>query len=211
MSILTVFRSVPVIPVLTLEKLEHGVPLARALVRGGLRVLEITLRTEVTFDVIRDIKREVPEAVVGIGTLRRQADFERAEQVGVQFGVSPGLTPEMVKTSRRMSFSFVPGVMTPSEVMTAHAAGFGLLKFFPAEAAGGLAMLKAMAAPLPDVVFCPTGGITPSSAGEYLALSNVVCVGGSWLAPRQLLMSENWTAIEALAREAAASSSRHRP
>jgi 2-dehydro-3-deoxyphosphogluconate aldolase/(4S)-4-hydroxy-2-oxoglutarate aldolase len=194
----------PVIPVLTITELEHAVPLARALTAGGLPVLEITLRTPVALAAIEAMRRAVPDAVVGVGTLTRAADFAAADRAGAQFGVSPGLTPELAAASRGARFPLLPGVMTPTELIMARAAGFNVLKLFPAQQAGGVAMLQALGAPFPDVLFCPTGGITRATAVDYLALSNVACVGGSWVAPKAMLAAGDWAGVEALARDAAA-------
>jgi 2-dehydro-3-deoxyphosphogluconate aldolase / (4S)-4-hydroxy-2-oxoglutarate aldolase len=194
----------PVVPVLTLGDLDHAVPLARALVAGGLCVLEITLRTPIAFGCFEAIRKAVPEAIVGVGTLIRPVDIATADRAGAQFGVTPGLTPELAAAARGARFPLLPGVMTPSEVMAARLAGFNVLKFFPAHQAGGVGMLRAMAAPFPDVLFCPTGGITRASAPEYLALTNVVSVGGSWTAPQQMIDARDWNGIEVLARDAAA-------
>jgi 2-dehydro-3-deoxyphosphogluconate aldolase / (4S)-4-hydroxy-2-oxoglutarate aldolase len=193
----------PVIPVLTINELEHAVPLARALVAGGLRVLEITLRTPIALAAIDAIAKALPDAVVGVGTLTRAVDFAAADRVGAQFGVSPGLTPELAAASRGARFPLLPGVMTPTELIAARAAGFNVLKLFPAEQAGGIGMLRALGAVFPDVSFCPTGGITRATATDYLGLSNVVCVGGSWVAPASLLAAGDWSGIESLARDAA--------
>jgi 2-dehydro-3-deoxyphosphogluconate aldolase / (4S)-4-hydroxy-2-oxoglutarate aldolase len=193
----------PVIPVLTVTNPETAVPLARALVAGGLRVLEVTLRTPAALAAIEAMRKAVPDAVVGAGTLTRAVDFAAADRAGAQFGVTPGLTPELAAASRGARFPLLPGVMTPTELITARAAGFNVLKLFPAQQAGGLAMLKALGAPFPDVLFCPTGGITRATAADYLALPNVVCVGGSWLAPAAMLAAGDWGGIEALARDAA--------
>jgi 2-dehydro-3-deoxyphosphogluconate aldolase/(4S)-4-hydroxy-2-oxoglutarate aldolase len=193
----------PVIPVLTITELEHAVPLARALSAGGLRVLEITLRTPVALAAIDAMRKAVPDAVIGVGTLTRAVDFAAADRVGAQFGVTPGLTPELAAASRGARFPLLPGVMTPTELIAARAAGFSVLKLFPAEQAGGVAMLRALGAPFPDVLFCPTGGITRASAPDYLELPNVVCIGGSWIAPRAMLAAGDWAGIEALARDAA--------
>jgi 2-dehydro-3-deoxyphosphogluconate aldolase/(4S)-4-hydroxy-2-oxoglutarate aldolase len=149
------------------------------------------------------MRKAVPEAIVGVGTLTRPVDFAGANRVGAQFGVTPGLTPELAAAARGARFPLLPGVMTPTELIAARAQGFQVLKLFPAQQAGGVAMLKALGGPFPDVSFCPTGGITRASAAEYLALPNVVCVGGSWFAPKELLAAGNWDAIEALARDAA--------
>jgi len=193
----------PVIPVLTVTELDHAVPLARALAAGGLPVLEITLRTPVALAAIEAMRRAVPEAIVGVGTLTRAADFAAADRAGAQFGVTPGLTPDLASAARGARFPLLPGVMTPTELISARAAGFSVLKLFPAQQAGGLAMLQALGAPFPDVLFCPTGGITRATAADYLALPNVACVGGSWVAPAGLQSAGDWSGIEALARDAA--------
>jgi len=193
-----------VIPVLTLSDLDHAVPLAQALVAGGLPVLEITLRTPVAFGCIEAIRKAVPDAIVGVGTLTRAVDFAAAGRAGAQFGVSPGLTPELAAAARGARFPLLPGVMTPTEVIAARLAGFDVLKLFPAHQAGGVGMLRALAAPFPDVSFCPTGGITRASAPEYLALPNVLSVGGSWASPQPMIDAKDWQGIEALAKDAAA-------
>jgi 2-dehydro-3-deoxyphosphogluconate aldolase / (4S)-4-hydroxy-2-oxoglutarate aldolase len=193
-----------VIPVLTLSDLTHAVPLAGALVAGGLRVLEITLRTPVAIGCLEAIRKAVPEAIVGVGALTRAVDFAAADRAGAQFGVTPGLTPELAAASRGARFPVLPGVMTPTEVIAARLAGFHILKLFPAEPTGGVEMLRALAAPFPDVLFCPTGGITRAAAPGYLALANVVSIGGSWMAPRAMIDAQDWQGIEALARDAAA-------
>jgi 2-dehydro-3-deoxyphosphogluconate aldolase/(4S)-4-hydroxy-2-oxoglutarate aldolase len=204
LNIREILSLAPVVPVLTVTDLAHAVPLARALCAGGLRVLEITLRTPVALAAIEAMRKAVPEAVIGVGTLTRAVDFAAADRVGAQFGVTPGLTPELAAASRGARFALLPGVMTPTELISARNAGFNVLKLFPAQQAGGIGMLKALGAPFPDVLFCPTGGITRASAAEYLALPNVACVGGSWVAPRELLEAGDWSGIEALARDAAA-------
>ena len=192
------------VPVLTLGDLDHAVPLARALVAGGLHVLEITLRTPIAFGCFEAIRKAVPDAIVGVGTLIRPVDIATADRAGAQFGVTPGLTPELAAAARGVRFPLLPGVMTPTEVMAARVAGFNVLKFFPADQAGGVGMLRALAAPFPDVLFCPTGGITRASAPDYLALPNVVSVGGSWTAPQPMIDARDWQGIELLARDAAA-------
>ena len=204
MNILAVMRVGPVIPVLVIEDLAQAVPLAQALVAGGVRVLEVTLRTPVALAAIRAMADEVPEAIVGVGTLTRPEDFSEARDAGACFGVSPGLTPALIEAAKESGLPLLPGVMTPSEVMTARAAGFHQLKLFPAQPAGGIDMLKALAGPFPDVIFCPTGGISAETAPDYLALPNVGCVGGSWLTPKTALAAEDWSVITALARQAAA-------
>jgi 2-dehydro-3-deoxyphosphogluconate aldolase/(4S)-4-hydroxy-2-oxoglutarate aldolase len=193
----------PVIPVLTVNDLAHAVPLARALIDGGLRVLEVTLRTSVAIGCIEAIRKAVPEAIIGVGTLTKAVDFAAAGRAGAQFGVSPGLTPDLAAAARGARFPLLPGVMTPTEVIAARAAGFDVLKLFPAHQAGGVAMLRALGAPFPDVLFCPTGGITRDSAAEYLALPNVASVGGSWVAPSAMIAAADWQGIAALARDAA--------
>src|ERR1700761_4651638 len=194
----------PFIPALTVGNLEHAVPLAQALVSGRLRALEISLRSTVAVACIEAIRRAVPAAIVGVGALTRAADFATAGRAGAQFGVSPGLTPELAAAARGARFPLLPGVMTPAEIIAARHAGFDVLKLFPAHQAGGLGMLRALAAPFPDVLFCPGGGVTRTSAPDYLALPNVVCVSGSWVAPPDMLEAGDWRGIEALAREAAA-------
>ncbi len=203
MNIREIVGLAPVIPVLTITDIAHAVPLARAMAAGGLRVLEITMRTPVALAAIEAMRKAVPDAVVGVGTLTRAVDFAAADRVGAQFGVTPGLTPELAAASRGARFPLLPGVMTPTELIAARTAGFNVLKLFPAQQAGGIAMLQALGGPFPDVLFCPTGGISRATAPDFLALPNVACVGGSWLAPRDLLAAGDWAGIEALAREAA--------
>lgn len=204
MNIREIVGMTPVIPVLVLSDVAHAVPLARTLVHGGLRVLEITMRTPAAIGCIEAIRKAVPEAIVGVGTLTKAVDFASADRAGAQFGVTPGLTPELAAAARGARFPLLPGVMTPTEVVAARLAGFNVLKFFPAQQAGGVAMLRALGAPFPDVLFCPTGGITRDSAPDYLALSNVICVGGSWVAPPAMMEAGDWPGISALARDAAA-------
>ena len=200
---LEVMRVGPVIPVIVIEDVAQAVPLARALVAGGIRVLEVTLRTQAGLEAIRAIAREVGDAIVGVGTITRPEHFEQAQQAGARFGVSPGLTDALIRAAQASRMPLLPGVMTPSDVIAARNAGFVALKLFPAQQAGGIGMLKAMAGPFPDVTFCPTGGVTAESASAFLALSNVGCVGGSWLTPPAMVRSGDWAAITALAREAA--------
>ena len=194
----------PVIPVIVLDRVDAAVPLARALVAGGVRVLEVTLRTPVALACIEAIARAVPEAIVGAGTLRSAADARAALDAGSAFGVSPGYTAVLGAACRDIGLPLLPGVATASEVMAAMADGIHFLKFFPATAAGGLPMLKALAGPFADVVFCPTGGITPESAPQFLALPNVKVCGGSWLTPAAAVAAGDWDRITRLAREAAA-------
>jgi 2-dehydro-3-deoxyphosphogluconate aldolase / (4S)-4-hydroxy-2-oxoglutarate aldolase len=194
----------PVIPVIVVDQAEHAVPMARALVAGGVRVLEVTLRTAAALAAIEAIARAVPEAIVGAGTVRSADDARAAHGAGARFAVSPGWSPPVAAACRALQLALLPGVATASEVMAAAEHGHRLLKFFPASAAGGAALLKAWLGPFADVAFCPTGGITPASAPDYLALANVKVVGGSWLTPPDALASEDWPRIERLAREAAA-------
>jgi len=203
MTPLELMRVGPVIPVIVIEDLAKAVPLARALVAGGVRVLEVTLRTPVALEAIRAIAKAVDGAIVGVGTITRPEDFELAIAAGAQFGVSPGLTPTLAEAARACGLPMLPGVMTPSDAIAARAAGFTELKLFPAQQAGGIGMLKAMGGPFPDVTFCPTGGVTAASAPEFLALANVGCVGGSWLTPKDAVAAGDWEKITALASEAA--------
>jgi 2-dehydro-3-deoxyphosphogluconate aldolase/(4S)-4-hydroxy-2-oxoglutarate aldolase len=193
----------PVIPVLTIERQADAVPLARALVRGGLRVLEITLRTGVALEALRAIASEVPDAVVGAGTVLNAHQLNDAERAGARFVVSPGCTPGLATAAAASGLPFLPGVQTVSEAMALAERGLTLLKFFPADIAGGLGWLKAVAAPLAGLRFCPTGGIGADSAPAYLALANVACVGGSWVAPKDAVAAQDWPQIERLAAAAA--------
>lgn len=204
LNVLEIIRVGPVIPVIVIEDLTRAVPLAKALVAGGVRVLEVTLRTPVALAAIRAMAREVPEAILGVGTLTRPEDFAEAREAGARFGVSPGLTPALIEAARESGLPLLPGVMTPSDVIAARLAGFRELKLFPAQQAGGIGMLQALAGPFPDVTFCPTGGIAAETAPEFLALPNVACVGGSWLTPKTALAAGDWETITALARQAAA-------
>ena len=203
MTPLELMRVGPVIPVIVVDDLTKAVPLARALVAGGVRVLEVTLRTAVALQAVRAIADAVDGAIVGVGTITRPEDFDFAIAAGAHFGVSPGLTPALIDAARTSGLAMLPGVMTPSDAIAARAAGFTELKLFPAQQAGGLGMLKAMGGPFPDVTFCPTGGVTATSAPDFLALPNVGCVGGSWLTPKDAVMAGDWERITALAREAA--------
>jgi 2-dehydro-3-deoxyphosphogluconate aldolase/(4S)-4-hydroxy-2-oxoglutarate aldolase len=200
----SIVKSVPVIPVVVLEDATAAVPLARALLAGGLRVVEITLRTGAALDAIAAIAGEVEGAIVGAGTVLSKGQFVASEKAGARFMVSPGTSPDVLAAARDSAVPLMPGAATPSEVMTLMDEGYTIQKFFPAEPAGGIAYLKALASPLPAISFCPTGGIGAANAAEYLALSNVVCVGGSWVAPPEAIKAGDWTRIEKLAREAAA-------
>lgn len=194
----------PVIPVIVIDQLAHAVPLARALVAGGVKVLEVTLRTPVALDAIAAIAREVPEAIVGAGTLRTAADAAAAKQAGSRFAVSPGFTAELAKACEAQGLPLLPGVSTASEVMMAADAGYRFLKLFPATAVGGTNLLKALAGPFPDIAFCPTGGITVQTAPDFLALPNVKVCGGSWLTPGDAVKAGDWERITRLAKEAGA-------
>jgi 2-dehydro-3-deoxyphosphogluconate aldolase/(4S)-4-hydroxy-2-oxoglutarate aldolase len=194
----------PVIPVIVIQRVADAVPLARALVAGGVKVLEITLRTPVALDCMRAIAAAVPEAVVGAGTIRSVADAQAALDAGCRFGVSPGYARDIGRACRDIGLPLLPGVATASEVMAASADGYDFLKFFPATAAGGIPMLKALSGPFADVLFCPTGGITLQTAPQFLSLPNVRVCGGSWLTPQDAVDAQDWARITALARAASA-------
>jgi 2-dehydro-3-deoxyphosphogluconate aldolase/(4S)-4-hydroxy-2-oxoglutarate aldolase len=199
-----IFRATRVIPVLTIEREADAVPLARALARGGLTVLEVTLRTKAAAAAISAIGREVPEIVVGAGTVLRAADVTRALAAGARFLVSPGLTPEVAAAGLASDVPYLGGVMTPSEIMLARGLGLSFLKFYPASGAGGVAALRNYAAVFAGVAFCPTGGVTADSAPEYLALPNVPMVGGAWMAPPEAIAAGDWAGITERARRASA-------
>ncbi len=192
------FRQACFIPVLTIERVEDAVPLAKALVAGGVRTLEVTLRTPVAIEAAKAIMANVPDAIVGIGTILNAGDLARAEALGVEFGISPGATPDLLKAAAASGLPFAPGIATASELMQALAHGFGLVKFFPAEQSGGIKALRALAGPFPDAQFCPTGGIGEANAASWLAEPNVVAVGGSWLCPAADIRSGNWAGITAM-------------
>jgi 2-dehydro-3-deoxyphosphogluconate aldolase / (4S)-4-hydroxy-2-oxoglutarate aldolase len=198
-----IMHSSPVIPVMVINKLEHAVPLAHALVEGGLNVLEITLRTPVALDAIKKIKAEVPGAIVGAGTVINLETLHQAIDAGSEFLVSPGVTDSLIDAALASGIPILPGIISPSEVMRLMEKGITEMKFFPAEAAGGIPMLKSIGGPLPQVTFCPTGGVNPKNAPDYLALKNVACVGGSWMAPADLVDAEDWAEITRRAKEAA--------
>lgn len=194
----------PVIPVIVIDRVEDAVPLARALVAGGVKVLEVTLRTPAALDCIKAMVAEVPEAIVGAGTVRSVADAQAAKDAGCQFAVSPGYTPEIGRVCLDIGLPLLPGVSTASEVMMANADGYRFLKLFPATAVGGVNLLKAFASPFHDVVFCPTGGITLETAPQFLSLPNVKVCGGSWLTPADAVKTGDWARITRLAAEAQA-------
>ncbi len=196
----------PLIPVIVIEDIEHAVPMAKALVAGGLHLLEVTLRTDAGLAAIKLISEQVPDAIVGAGTVCNADEYQQAIDAGAQFIVSPGLTPELIQKAQQVQKEgkwggvFLPGVATASEVMQAKAAGFTQLKCFPASAIGGVKLLKAWSGPFADIQFCPTGGISPENYQEYLSLDNVMCVGGSWITEGRLLTANNWPEVEKRAR-----------
>ena len=202
LTALQVMQDAPVIPVIVLHDVKHAVALARALVAGGIRMLEVTLRTPQALACLEAIAREVPEAVAGAGTVRSAADVQASLNAGARFAVSPGYTHTVGQACRDAGLPLLPGVATGSEIMAAQDDGYNELKFFPAMQAGGPAMLKAWGGPFIDVCFCPTGGVTQANAAEFLSLPNVACVGGSWLTPADALAAGDWARITALAREA---------
>lgn len=189
----------PVLPVIVIEQLADAVPLAQALVAGGIHMLEITLRTEHGLAAIEQIRQQVPQAIVGAGTVLNSEQFQAAINSGAQFVVSPGITPELLSTAQQWGGAYLPGVASASEVMQALAAGFSYQKLFPAQVVGGLAAVKAFAGPFGQVSFCPTGGVDANNAAHYLAQSNVFAVGGSWLTPKELVRAKRWDAITELA------------
>lgn len=201
-QIAELIRQATVIPVLTIERLADAVPLARALVAGGVRTLEVTLRTAAAIDAAKAIIAEVPDAVVGIGTILNADDLARAEALGAKFGISPGATPELLKAVAASGLPFAPGIATASELMQALAHGFDVVKFFPAEQAGGIKALRALAGPFPNVRVCPTGGIGEANAATWLAEPNVLAVGGSWLCPAADIRAGNWAGITAMCAKA---------
>ncbi|WP_050873849.1 bifunctional 4-hydroxy-2-oxoglutarate aldolase/2-dehydro-3-deoxy-phosphogluconate aldolase [Comamonas testosteroni] len=200
MTALSIMQDAPVIPVIVLHSKEHAVPMAEALLAGGIRVLEVTLRTPQGLACIEAIAKQLPEAIVGAGTVRNAADAAAAARAGARFAVSPGYTSKLGQACRDLDLPLLPGVATSSEIMMAQEDGFTELKFFPAVQSGGIQMLKAWQGPFGELRFCPTGGISPANAAEFLALSNVVCVGGSWLVPASAVESGNWSLITELAQ-----------
>lgn len=202
MNLRDIVALAPVIPELSFSDAALALPTARALLAGGLRVLEISLRTAAGLACIEAIRKGLPDAVVGAGDLTRAVDFAAADRAGAQFGATPGLTPDLAAASRGARFPVMPGVMTPTEVIGARNSSFTVLKLFPAEQAGGAGILRAFAALFPDILFCAGGGVTRMNAADYLSLANVACVAGSWVVPQALLAQGDWPAIEALARDA---------
>lgn len=204
MDINILLAASPVMPVIVLDRVADAIPLARALVAGGIRILEVTLRTAAALESVRAIRAEVPDAMVGVGTVLTPADLAAATEAGAVFAVSPGTSPALLHAGQQSAIPLLPGVMTPSEVINALAAGYTAMKLFPAAQAGGVGMLKALGGPFPQVRFCPTGGIDLASAPSYLAQPNVACVGGSWLTPADRVSAGDWAALTELARAAAA-------
>lgn len=202
-----ILTSGPVVPVIVINKLEHAVPLAKALVAGGVRVLEVTLRTACALDAIRAIAKEVPDAIVGAGTVINPQQLREVTEAGAQFAISPGLTEDLLQAANAGTIPLIPGISTVSELMLGLDQGLREFKFFPAEANGGVKALQAIAGPFPQVRFCPTGGISPANYRGYLALNSVHCIGGSWLVPNDALESGDYDRITSLAREAVAGAS----
>ncbi len=205
---LDVLNAGPVVPVIVINKIEQAVPLAQALLKGGVRVLEVTLRSEAAVDAIRLLSREVPEAIVGAGTVASRQDLEAVTAAGAAFAISPGLTPDLLDAANQGPIALIPGISTASELMRGMEMGYEAFKFFPAEAAGGVPMLKSIGGPFPQITFCPTGGVSQANYNDYLALKNVACVGGSWIVPSLEIENGNWDAITRLAEAAVAGSRR---
>ena len=199
-----VLNAGPVMPVMVIKNLDDAVPLAKALVAGGIKVLEITLRTPIALEAIRLISQEVKEAIVGAGTITTPEQLKAAEEAGAVFAISPGLTPALLRAAKEGNIALIPGISTLSELMVGMEAGLDHFKFFPSEAAGGIPMLKSIAGPIPQVTFCPTGGISPENYNAYLSLNNVACVGGSWLVPEDAVKQKNWAKVTELAKLAIA-------
>ncbi|KFZ29877.1 keto-deoxy-phosphogluconate aldolase [Pseudidiomarina atlantica] len=196
------FKITPVVPVMVIERLEDAVPMAEALMAGGIRLLEVTLRSEVALSAIERLRERIPKAIVGAGTVTTPAQLQQVKAAGAQFAISPGVTNDLLRAGAHGDVPLIPGIATISELMMARDIGYDHLKFFPAEAAGGTAMLKSIAGPFPDISFCPTGGIHQDNYREYLALPNVRCVGGSWILPKAAINAGDWTAVTAAAKAA---------
>ncbi len=205
-SALDVLRAGPVVPVIVINEIAQAVPLAKALLAGGIKVLEVTLRSEVAVDAIRRISEEVPEAIIGAGTVLTPEDLQAVTEAGAVFAISPGLTPSLMDAANHGPVSLIPGIATASELMSGMVMGYNEFKFFPAEAAGGVPMLKSLSGPFPQITFCPTGGISLRNYNEYLSLANVACVGGSWIVPADAIQLGDWQRITTLARDAVAGS-----
>ncbi|MCV6612317.1 MAG: bifunctional 4-hydroxy-2-oxoglutarate aldolase/2-dehydro-3-deoxy-phosphogluconate aldolase [Amphritea sp.] len=201
-ALLHVLESSPIIPVIAIQKLEHAAPLASALADGGLPVIEVTLRTPAALQAIETIRKTVPEVTVGAGTILNPAQFQEAIEYGSQFIVSPGSTTALLEYGTTQDTPFLPGIQTVSELMTGIEAGYRVFKFFPAAISGGVAAIRSLQGPFADIRFCPTGGITADNVSDYLALENVICAGGTWLAPQAMVEAEDWQGITRLARDA---------
>lgn len=199
-----VFASGPVVPVLVIENVEDAVPIAKAMLAGGIKVLEVTLRTPSAIEVIREIAQHCPEAIVGAGTVTNATQLKQVTEAGAKFAISPGLTSDLLEAGNQGSIALIPGIASISELMKGLDLGYTHFKFFPAEASGGVQSLKSIGGPFPDVRFCPTGGINPSNYKDYLALDNVMCCGGSWLCPDAVVKEKRWDEITRLAKEAVA-------
>ncbi len=199
---LVILKAGPVVPVIVIKKIEQAVPLAQALLAGGIKVLEVTLRSDVAIEAIRQISQQVPEAIVGAGTVASAEDLQAVTEAGGVFAISPGLTPKLLTAANEGPIALIPGISTASELMFGMEMGYTEFKFFPAEAAGGVKMLKSIGGPFPHITFCPTGGISLQNFKEYLALTNVACVGGSWVVPASVMDAEDWESITMLAGEA---------
>jgi 2-dehydro-3-deoxyphosphogluconate aldolase/(4S)-4-hydroxy-2-oxoglutarate aldolase len=202
MSPLDVLNAGPVVPVIVIKKIDHAVPLAKALLAGGIKVLEVTLRSDVAIEAIRRISKEVPDAIVGAGTVASPEDLEAVAEAGGIFAISPGLTPTLLTAANEGPIALIPGISTASELMFGMEIGYTEFKFFPAEAAGGVNMLKSIGGPFPHITFCPTGGISPKNYNQYLSLANVACVGGSWVVPSKAIEAGDWNVVTSTAAEA---------
>jgi len=199
-----IFAAGPVVPVLVINDVEKAVPLAKALMEGGIKVLEVTLRTPAAIDVIKRIAEEVPDSLIGAGTVTNAQQLKAVIEAGAKFAISPGMTADLLKAGMNADIPLIPGISSTSDLMKGKDAGYTHMKFFPAEASGGVKAIKSISGPFPDVTFCPTGGIGPNNYNDYLALNNVKCVGGSWLAPDDAIESGDWARITQLAKEAVA-------
>ena len=199
-----IFAAGPVVPVLVINDVEKAVPLAKALMEGGIKVLEVTLRTPAAIDVIKRIADEVPDSLIGAGTVTNAQQLKAVVEAGAKFAISPGMTADLLKAGMDSEIPLIPGISSTSDLMKGKDAGYTHMKFFPAEASGGVKAIKSISGPFPDVTFCPTGGIGPNNYNDYLALNNVKCVGGSWLAPDDAIESGDWARITQLAKEAVA-------
>jgi len=203
-----IFAAGPVVPVLVINDVEKAVPLAKALMEGGIKVLEVTLRTPAAIDVIKRIAQEVPDSLIGAGTVTNAQQLKAVVEAGAKFAISPGMTADLLKAGMDAEIPLIPGISSTSDLMKGKDAGYTHMKFFPAEASGGVKAIKSISGPFPDVTFCPTGGIGPNNYNDYLALNNVKCVGGSWLAPDDAIEAGDWARITQLAKEAVAGASK---